>query len=167
MASKTFQKERHQKRISPNHRRESGHFWKLVNKSPLSHERIIGRAAENLTIWYLKSRGWVIRGRNFATKHGEIDIIAMRQNADMKGMLTIAFIEVKSSSRMHGLSPLLSVSREKRRRMNNTIRDWIGAHPREKAIYRRDIASVCIVRHRLPSIRYIPGAFTNDDPYGW
>ena len=141
--------------------------WKLVNKSPLTRIRMIGRAAENLTIWYLRLRGWRILSHNYASRHGEIDIIAQKQGADLPGYPTVAFVEVKCRTRSDALSPALSVSSGKRRRINATIRDWIGQHPRLRAVYRRDIASVWIERHRLPSIRYFQAAFTDGDPYGW
>ena len=154
-------------RKTPNQPGCTPKFWNVVNKSPLTRVRIIGRAAENLTIWYLRQRGWRILSHNYASRHGEIDIIAYRHGADLPDYPTIAFVEVKCRTRSDVLAPALSVSSAKRRKINATIRDWIGLHPRLKAVYRRDIASVWIERRRLPSIRYFPAAFTDGDPYGW
>ena len=167
MEKKLSGKTRSRLRKTPNRQSDRSNTWKLVNCRALGGPQITGRIAENLVIWYLKCRGWTIRARNYATRYGEIDIIAMRWDADLKGYPTVAFVEVKARTNLQGLLPEQSVSRAKRRRINQTIKKWIGDHPREKAVYRRDIASVWLVPHQLPSIHYIPSAFTNDDVYGW
>ena len=167
MENASIKKQRSNIRKSPNHQSDKPSSWQPIRKCALHSRQITGRISENLVVWYLRNRGWIIRARNYTSKHGEIDIIASRYHADLTGYPTVAFIEVKSSTHANGLAPELSVSRTKRKRLNATIRDWIGEHPREKAIYRRDIASIRLVRRQLPSIHYIPSAFTNDDPYGW
>ena len=167
MKNAPIKKQRSNVRKTANHQSSKPKSWHPIHKNALHSRQITGRISENLVIWYLKMRGWTIRTRNYTSKHGEIDIIASRYHADLHGCPTVAFIEVKSSTHANGLAPELSVSRTKRKRINATIRDWIGEHPREKAVYRRDIASIRIVRRKLPSIHYIPSAFTNDDPFGW
>ncbi len=127
----------------------------------------IGRSAENLVIWYLKSHGWTLRERNYETHKGEIDIIAQKMNADLSGFPTVAFIEVKARSNAHGLPPQLNVTIAKQKKITATIRQWIGAHPREKNVYRCDIAALVLQRGKSPKIQYFPSAFCAHEPFGW
>ena len=127
----------------------------------------IGRCAENLVCYYLRMRGWSIRMRNFETHHGEIDIIAERMGADLKGYPTIAFIEVKSRTSRRGLPPEYSVTPSKRKKFTATMKYWIGTHPREKAVYRCDIASVILEKPNPPRIQYYPSAFSPREQFGW
>ena len=126
-----------------------------------------GRIGENLVIYYLQSRGWLIRERNFETRKGEIDIIASRMNEDLRGYPTIAFIEVKSRTSAHGLSPAMNVTESKRRKVTHTMQQWIGAHPFEKAVYRCDIAAIILEHAKAPRITYYPSAFCAHEQFGW
>lgn len=45
-------------------------------KQPNQHNRIIGRAGEELATIYLREKGFTILERNVRTKFGEIDIVA-------------------------------------------------------------------------------------------
>ncbi len=105
--------------------------------------------------------------RNFETHRGEIDIIAERMDADLKGYPTVAFVEVKSRTSRHGLSPEYSVTPAKRKKVTSTMKYWIGTHPFEKAVYRCDIASVIIEKHKSPRIQYFPSAFSPREQFGW
>ncbi|MBQ9395650.1 MAG: YraN family protein [Proteobacteria bacterium] len=127
----------------------------------------VGRCAENLVCHYLRMHGWTIRMRNFETHRGEIDIIAERMDADLKGYPTVAFVEVKSRTSRHGLSPEYSVTPAKRKKVTSTMKYWIGTHPFEKAVYRCDIASVIIEKHKSPRIQYFPSAFSPREQFGW
>jgi putative endonuclease len=49
----------------------------------------IGKIGENITDTFLKNNGFVVLERNYRTRHGEIDIIARKDNV-------LRFVEVKS-----------------------------------------------------------------------
>lgn len=149
---------------SPHHKIISS--WSPKHSS-FNHSAKIGRAAENLVIWYLKSHGWSLRARNYETHKGEIDIIAQKMNADLNGYPTVAFIEVKARSNAHGLPPQLNVTIAKQKKITATMRQWIGSHPREKNVYRCDIAALILQRGKTPKIQYFPSAFCAHDPLGW
>ncbi len=133
----------------------------------LSRSGKTGRCAENLVIFYIKKRGWKVLARNYETHRGEIDIIASRMHEDLHGYPTIAFIEVKSKTNSRGLSPAMNVTQSKQRKVTATMRQWIGTHPFEKAVYRCDIASVILERGRAPRITYYPSAFYSHEQFGW
>ena len=133
----------------------------------LTQSARVGRISENLTIWYLINRGWRIWGRNYQTHKGEVDIIAVKENADLKGYPTVAFIEVKSRSSRAALPPELNVTSAKRKKIVAVMHQWIGEHARLKAVYRCDIASVIVEPRRSPEISYFPNAFCGHEMFGW
>ena len=133
----------------------------------LTQSARVGRISENLTIWYLINRGWQIWGRNYQTHKGEVDIIAVKENADLKGYPTVAFIEVKSRSSRAALPPELNVTSAKRKKIVAVMHQWIGEHARLKAVYRCDIASVIVEPRRSPEISYFPNAFCGHEMFGW
>lgn len=126
-----------------------------------------GYCAENLVIFYLKSRGWHILARNYETHKGEIDIIATKMGADLKNYPTVAFVEVKSRTTRHCLSPALSVTRLKKQKITAVMRQWIGRNAPLQAVCRCDIASVILPKHQLPTIQYLPNAFCAREEFGW
>lgn len=161
----SLEKHRSFSRKTPN--RPTGNCtWTPVH-TVLNKTARTGRIAENLVIYYLKLQGWHLRARNYETKKGEIDIIASKMDEDLRGYPTIAFIEVKSKTSSKGLSPALSVTKSKRRKVTMTMRQWIGANPYEKAVYRCDIASVILEKNKSPRITYYPSAFCAHEQFGW
>jgi putative endonuclease len=68
---------------------------------------LIGKAGEELAEKYLTEKGYKIIERNFRSRRGEIDLVAFDHEA-------LAFIEVKNYSFKSYLSPLSSISREKK-----------------------------------------------------
>ena len=141
-------------------------FW-TPHYQIITASRRVGRSAENLVIFYLKNRGWRILARNYETSRGEVDIIAYKMHADLKGYPTVVFVEVKSRSNAQGLSPELNVTAAKQRKLSATIRQWIGAHARLRAVYRCDIAALIVPRKKIPRIRYFPNAYCMREPVGW
>ncbi|MBR4984302.1 MAG: YraN family protein [Proteobacteria bacterium] len=136
-------------------------------RARLSKTARTGRISENLVVWYLKQHSWHIWDRNYQTHRGEVDIIAIKDGADLRGYPTVAFIEVKSRTTRAALSPELSVSAVKRKKIVSVMRQWIAEHTRLKAVYRCDIASVIIEPHGFPRISYYPNAFCGHEEFGW
>ena len=139
----------------------------ILNKRKFDRHEQTGKCAENLVIWHLRATGWTILARNFQTHKGEIDVIASRQSEDLRGYPTVAFIEVKSRASAIGLGPEDNVTPAKRAKITATMKQWIGAHPRLQAVYRCDIASVLLVPHRAPRLRYFKNAFYPREQFGW
>ena len=152
-------------RKSPNRPSGSG-VWTPANNL-LTPAKRTGRIAENLAVYYLRARGWVILARNYKTHAGEIDIIASRMNEDLRGYPTVAFVEVKSRTTSKGLPPVMSVTRAKRHKITAAMHKWIGSHARVKAVYRCDIASIVVEKGRAPRITYYPAAFCAREEFVW
>ena len=126
-----------------------------------------GRCAENLTVYYLRNRGFTILARNYETSRGEIDIIAGKMDADIRGYPTVVFVEVKSRSHTKGLAPETNVTVSKQRKITATMRQWMGKHARLRAVYRCDIAAIIVPKKSMPRIRYYPNAFHMKEAFGW
>ncbi|MEW6057011.1 MAG: YraN family protein [Bdellovibrionota bacterium] len=92
-----------------------------------------GRAVENKVEEWLTQKGWFFIARNFRWKGGEIDLILLTPEA------VLVFVEVRSSS---SISPWLaySVGLSKRRKIKNTIQNFLLSHPKFKGFsYRFDM----------------------------
>jgi len=60
----------------------------------------IGLTGENISAKYLERRGYGIFARNFNTKYGELDIVAVKEGK-------FCFVEVKTASSQKALSGLI------------------------------------------------------------
>ena len=141
--------------------------WHLTHKDPLTSKALIGRCAENLVCYHLRQTGYRIRERNYASQQGEIDIIAEKMHDDLKGYPTVVFIEVKARSTNQCLSPALSVSLAKQKKLTRMRKLWIGHHAREKAVYRFDIAAVILQKTKPPRLTWYRNAFVPHEEFGW
>ena len=84
--------------------------------------RRIGAAGERLAARHLEARGFRLLDRNFRTRHGELDLVAVDDRY-------LVFCEVKAriapAARL--AEPLASVDRRKRLRLRRMARTWLAA----------------------------------------
>ena len=78
----------------------------------------IGKVGEQLTVQYLQENKYDIICKNYFTKKGEIDIIAVKQN-------TISFIEVKTRSNFKYGNPVDAVNYSKVKHIVNTAKIFL------------------------------------------
>src|SRR4051794_3752093 len=96
----------------------------------------IGRRGERLAAGKLESDGYRVIERNYRTREGELDIVAVRD-----GMLV--FCEVKTLVARNGGSgggpvvPLESVHPAKRAQVRRMARGWIAERPRALSVRAR------------------------------
>ena len=96
-----------------------------------TEKRIIGDKGEAAACALLRSKSYIILERNFSSKTGEIDIIAI--DPERKN---IVFTEVKTRARIDYGYPFESVDKKKRNRLIKTayyylkIRNQNGLQPR-------------------------------------
>ncbi len=111
-----------------------------------------GRAGEDACAEELRRSGWELVARNFRAGPGELDLVAHRGD-------TIAFVEVKSWSRL-GLAALAeSIDARKRRRIIETSKIFLARNRQYSSMrVRYDVAlfSGGVIA------RYIESAFTGD-----
>ncbi|HTV33642.1 MAG TPA: YraN family protein [Methylocella sp.] len=103
-----------------------------------------GIFAEHLAILLLGLKGYRILAHRFATREGEIDLVAQRGD-------TLAFIEVKIRPTLE--EARLAIDAGKRRRISRAVRRWLAVHPWASPLtWRGDailVAPWCWPRHAI------------------
>lgn len=100
-----------------------------------------GDKGELLAIQYLKQHGYHILERNFRTRSGEIDIVAL-DIAEKPPVL--AFIEVKTRQNVSYGIPLESIGYTKLQAMRRTALAYKSFHPKLPEQMRLDAVSVLL-----------------------
>ncbi len=118
----------------------------------------LGRRAEDLVAARLASAGWEVLERNARTRFGELDIVALDGRA-------LVFVEVKAGRQGSAFGPerpVLSVTRDKQRRVRRLATAWMGERrdlPRYAEI-RFDAVGVSFDRAgRAVEYEHLEGAF--------
>src|SRR4051794_12946622 len=118
----------------------------------------IGRAAEELVAARLTASGWELLERNARTRYGELDIVALDEDA-------LVFVEVKAGragSVFGPERPVLAVDRRKQQRIRRLATAWMSGRrggPRYAEI-RFDAVGVTFDRcGRVLGVEHIRGAF--------
>ncbi|GJQ57844.1 MAG: YraN family protein [Candidatus Scalindua sp. AMX11] len=111
---------------------------------------------EGLARKFLKKRGYKILKRNYVSKSGEIDIVAFD-----KGI--IVFVEVKARiSESYG-SPVLAITKGKKRKIIKTGLSYLMENEIGNASYRFDVVSISYSKAAIdPTIELFQGAFSSD-----
>jgi len=88
----------------------------------VDRRRVLGAAGEEAAVRHLAERGFEILGRNFRTRHGELDIVAA-------GHGCLVFCEVKARlGRMATARALEAVGPAKRQRLRRMAAEWFSAN---------------------------------------
>lgn len=117
----------------------------------MTDRQILGYKGEKATCKYLKRNKFKIIKRNFASKHGEIDIIA--ENKEY-----IIFVEVKTRSEGQLLDPKAAVNYQKQLRIMKTASAYLRDNPSSKQP-RFDISEVIADGRGKLNINYLENAF--------
>ena len=94
-----------------------------------------GQWGEETAAHYLEGKGYTILERNFHTAHGEIDIIATKEE-------TLVFVEVKTRSSHAFAYPEASVTRRKQAAMLFAAEEYIQAHSENAESWQFDILAI-------------------------
>jgi len=89
-------------------------FWRLR----------FGRIAENEAMQYLKKKGYWIKYKNYRTKIGEIDLIAIKDDCTV-------FVEVKALTISQNFSPADHFDWKKQRKLTLLGRQYMSFQKRE------------------------------------
>lgn len=81
-----------------------------------------GRHGEELALKYLKQRGLKLLERNYASRHGEIDLVMQDQD-------TLVFVEVRYRKHDGFGGAAESIDYRKQSRIANTAEGYLQAHP--------------------------------------
>ncbi len=118
-------------------------------------KRAYGNFGEDLAVQYLKKQKYKILARNFNTRSGEIDIIAIETKAsrkmdedynklsdEMKKEDILVFVEVKTRKDILYGNPYEAVDKDKQRRYYKTAFEFIAKNHLEDLQVRYDIIEV-------------------------
>lgn len=106
----------------------------------------LGAAGEELVAQAYRAAGFSIVDRNWRCRHGELDIVAVRQGLAV-------FCEVKARSSRRYVDPALAVDWRKQQKLRSAALAWLADKGRFRAL-RFDVATVV-----GDEIRVIPDAF--------
>ncbi|MBW3080112.1 YraN family protein [Bifidobacterium sp. 79T10] len=116
--------------------------------------RALGAAGEDYAAAWLRSRGWTVIDRNWRSRYGEIDIVALAPER------RIVFVEVKTRRTMRHGTPQEAVTPTKQANLRRAGVQWLLA-PEHRVAHvgvRFDVVAVTVHDGR-PCIHHIPGAF--------
>lgn len=85
-----------------------------------------GQWGEDIAAEYLKNNGYIVLTRNFHTPMGEIDIVALKQIANVS---CLVFVEVKTRTSQKYGYPEEAVSRKKWNHLQTAIQYYLESHP--------------------------------------
>ncbi|WP_134047728.1 YraN family protein [Mycobacteroides franklinii] len=109
----------------------------------------IGTRGEDLAADYLRGDGYTVLDRNWRCRHGEIDIIAARDEL-------LVFVEVKTRTG-HGFgTPAEAVTYTKLRRLRRLAGIWLATQSGSWSAVRIDVIEVRLGR-TAPEITHIHG----------
>ena len=111
-----------------------------------------GRLGERAAKRQLKKGGLKFLYANFASEHGEIDLI-FREGK------TLVFVEVKTRSSESWTRPAAAVNADKQRKLIATARDYLRLLRDSNVPYRFDIVEVLLANGRVDEVRHQPNAF--------
>jgi len=98
-------------------------------------QQSLGKLGESLAVKHLRNKGYKILGRNFRSKFGEIDIIAIHEN-------DLVFIEVKTRWSQSFGPPEEAITPWKIRRMIKAGQYFQMLHPNPPESLRLDAVAI-------------------------
>lgn len=114
------------------------------------NKREKGKKNEDLAVEFLKSKGYNILQRNFYTRSGEIDIVALKDD-------TVVFVEVRSFSKSYFGLPQESINKTKIKKIVKAAQQFLYKYNLTGKNVRFDVVAIF-----QDSITHIENAFTLD-----
>ncbi len=128
-------------------------FHREAAVSPESELLLLGRQGEREAYRYLRKCGFKVVARNFATRSGEVDIVAWDHDI-------LCFVEVKTRTSLEHGRPEEAVTAFKQRQILNTALDYLRQANLHSVNTRYDIVTVLYGdRRKVPRCRLIKRAF--------
>jgi len=108
------------------------------------------KLGEDLASEYLAQHGYTILERNFRTRNGEIDIIAVTNDEKTKEHVLV-FVEVKTRTSYRYGIPLEAITYQKLQSLLKTAAYYTALHKHLPSLQRMDAVSVDLT-HQVPQI---------------
>jgi putative endonuclease len=111
----------------------------------------LGLLGERIAARWLIRRGWSLIDHHFRVRRGEIDLIVRRASL-------VAFVEVKTRSRLDFGLPIECIPEPKQRRILHSASMWISRFGVTGESYRFDVIGVAVCG-KEPSVTHVENAF--------
>lgn len=121
---------------------------------PAISARTLGSLGEDYAAAWLASRGWRVLDRNWRSRYGELDIVAVSPER------RLVFVEVKTRRTVSQGTPQEAVTHAKQTNLRRAGVQWL-IEPEHRIAHtgvRFDVVAV-LVRGGGPTVRHIEGAF--------
>lgn len=116
-----------------------------------TNKQVIGKLGESAIASYLTDCGFKILDRNWRTKGGELDLVAVSPSGK------IHFVEVKTRSSLAFGHPLEAIDREKAHRLQKLALAWLVTNKHFGCDYQVDVAAVTLNKSLQATIDYRTG----------
>jgi len=127
------------------------HDRRVLSVTKNAHD--LGAQGENIAAMYLESIGFKVLERNYRSRAGEIDIVALDGE-------TLVFVEVKTRRQGGRFGAAAEqVTRVKQRRIARTALAYITHRGLEGAECRFDVVAIDVPRQGAPRVSLVRGAF--------
>jgi putative endonuclease len=120
-----------------------------------TQQQRLGDRGETLAAQHIQAQGYTIEATNWHCSHGEIDIIARRDNV-------LVFIEVKTRRASTTESAFASINARKQEKLIAAVHQYLNDHRHENIIWRIDAIAIA-----LPPDNQQPVIDHVEDALGW
>jgi putative endonuclease len=116
-------------------------------------KKLLGREGENLAARFLTKQGYRILERNYRTRSGEIDLVALHNGA-------VVFVEVKTRTSDAFGAPELAVNPRKQQRMVKAALGYLKYKKLHQVPCRFDVVAITTASEQ--EVEHIQNAFEVD-----
>lgn len=95
----------------------------------------LGRYGEDLAARHLRDAGLIVIERNWRSRNGEVDIVALDGD-----ILVICEVKTRTNERFGG--PVAAITSTKLSRLRRLAGEWIAAHPQPVSGIRIDVVAI-------------------------
>ena len=126
---------------------------RLLSSRDLNAKQL-GVAGEHYAALWLECQDWRILSRNWRSRYGELDIVALAPNGE------IVFVEVKTRRSVAQGVPQAAVDRRKQGNLRRAAMEWLLDGSNDVSHYgtRFDVIAILVTGFG-PQVTHIPGAF--------
>jgi putative endonuclease len=119
--------------------------------------KLVGEKGEEIAVKYLKKKGYKIVERNYQSRIGEIDIIALDKN-------TLVFIEVKSRYSQRYGDPIEAVDNRKKEQISKMAKMYLNRKRLWHLNCRFDVVSI-VFKENKPIVKILKDAFWIEESF--
>lgn len=123
-----------------------------------TNRRILGRQGEAVAARYLQERGYRILARNIHTPHGEIDLVARRDDV-------LVFVEVKLRTSSRYGYPEEAVTPRKQAHLLAAAEVYLAEHPEAGETWQFDVIAIQHDREQAMQIVHFENILSDSPPH--